>query len=514
MATPESQSRRIQLGTGLLIAAGIIARSEIGVLCAVILAVDLILSPSPKKYLFTVLPSGLVSGIVATAATVTVDTELWSSPSFPELEALLFNVVDGHASDWGVEPWYFYLLSLPKLLLNPLAPMLLASSVVITFYTSTSVVDTLRKLRYILVVPALYVAALSLLDHKEWRFVIYVVPLLTTATSISAAYIFLHRKDSRAYRFLNSLLILSIPLTLGISLVMGTISSTNYPGAQALTTLHGTCNASHATVFLDVPTRMTGATLPLCSRGNWTYVKTENATLLDSPAFWQDIDYAIVGSLAGNPCKRGKGIEGKGEWEILFCQKGYEGIGWRTVEEARAEIWNSSYVRTVVEDERVRNVVGRAGEVLGLGRGYVRNVTENEHVRSVVDYWGRLQTTARTFAESKSRQIRSHSHVNNIVAQIHAAKTNILSRVENNKHLQTIISHPQYLRAKAKLDEIWHRQQIKVPWIKLDHKVFVLKHMRKEDLDERQRVLEEKRAKEREGLGKAGEIEGQWRDFY
>jgi hypothetical protein len=141
-------------------------------------------------------------------------------------------------------------------------------------------------------------------------------------------------------------------------------------------------------------------------------------------------------------------------------------------------------------------------------------VTEYEVFRNVVDHLRRLRTTVWTFAESKSRQILSHPHVNNVLAHIHTTKTDILSRVENNKHFQTIISNQQYLRAKAKLDEIRHTQQMKLPWINLDHKIFVLKHMRKEDLDERQRVLEEKREKEREGLGKAGEIEGQWRDFY
>jgi len=512
-ATSESSSRRIQLGIGLLIAAGIIARSEIGFLCAIILLVDVVLSPSPKEYLLTVLPAGVVTAIVATAATVAVDTQLWSCPSFPELQALLFNVVEGHASDWGVQPWYYYLLSLPKLLLNPLAPMLLASSVLITYYTSTSLLSTLRQLRYILVVPVLFVSALSLLDHKEWRFIIYIVPLLTIATSISAAYIFHHRKDSRIHRFVNFLLVLSIPVTLATSLAMGFISSTNYPGAEAVNTLHELCNSSRAVVFLDIPTRMTGATLPLCTRGNWTYIKTENATLLDSPGFWQDIDYAIVGSLAGNPCKRGKGVEAKREWEILHCQEAYAGIAWHPVDEVLEMLRDSTYVKRIVEDERVRNVVGNVEEMIKIGHGYVSTVLDNAHVRKVGENLAAVQSRFWTFSKDTAEKFLSRPFIKDVIFRIERIEDDIISRIGINSLIQKIISHERFLEAKTRLSGIM-QTKLRVPWIKLEHKVFVLKHMRKEDLDERKRLLEEKREKEREGLGKAGEIEGQWRDFY
>jgi len=512
-ATSESSSRRIQLGIGLLIAAGIIARSEIGFLCAIILLVDIVLSPSPKEYLLTVLPAGVVSAVAATAATVTVDTKLWSCPSFPELEALLFNVVEGHASDWGVQPWYYYLLSLPKLLLNPLSPMLLASSVLITYYTSISLLTTLRQLRYLLVVPVLFVSALSLLDHKEWRFIIYIVPLLTIATSISAAYIFHHRKDSRIHRFVNFLLVLSIPMTLASSLVMGFISSTNYPGAKAVNTLHELCNSSQAVVFLDIPTRMTGATLPLCTRDNWTYIKTENATLLDSLGFWQDIDYAIVGSLAGNPCKRGKGVEGKREWEILHCQEAYAGITWRPADEVLELLRGSTYVRSVVEDERVRYVIGKAEEVIKIGHGYVRTVLDNAHVHKVGKNLAAVQSKFWTFSKDTAEKFLSHRFIKAVIFRIETIEDDIFSRIGNNSLIQKIISDKRYLKAKTTLSGIVQMKP-SVPWIHLEYKVFVLKHMRKEDLDERKRLLEEKREKEREGLGKRGEIEGQWRDFY
>jgi alpha-1,6-mannosyltransferase len=419
----KSPARRLQLGVALLVSAGIIGRSEVAVLCGTIISIDLFLSPSPKRYIQTILPAIIVSGIVSAAATVAVDTHLWNSPSFPELEGLMFNIIGGHASEWGIQPWNYYLLSFPKLLLNPLSIPLILSTIVITRYTSLSILDTIRKLRYILMAPIVYILGFSYLPHKEWRFIIYIIPLLTTATSISAAYIHHHRSKSLLYRLTHLLLILSIPTSLIASLTMSIISATNYPGALALDSLHAMSNISQARVYLDIPSRMTGATLPLCCRRGWTYTKSENATVLESTEYWKDIDFALIGSLADIPCRHGRGIEGKGEWEVVYRQKGYSGMQWQPFAFPEM-VRNNTLVAKVMSHERVKNVLGKI-------EGFVER-----------------------------------------------------------------------------------RGGFKVPWIKLEDQVFVLRHLRKEDLAERSILLEEKIAKERAGIGHMGEVEGQWRDFY
>ena len=440
-STAKPRTRGLQIGIACLLCAGVIARSEITVLCGVVILVDIILSASPIRYILSIIPVLIVGGIVSVAATVAVDTNLWSSPSFPELEALLFNVVSGHASAWGVEPWYYYLLSLPKLLLNPFALILIVSTVVITWRTSLFFIDTLRKLRYIVIVPIIYILGFSFLPHKEWRFIIYIIPLLTTAASISAAYIQHHRRKSFLNRLLHTLLILSIPTSLFASLAMGLVSSTNYPGACALDSLHTLSNATTARVYLDVPTRMTGATLPLCTRQGWTYTKSENATELASTEYWRDVDFAIVGSLADVPCKRGKGVEGKHEWEVIYRQRGYAGIEWRRLD--------------ILDVIRNSTIVGKV--MLNVER-----MLSNDHVRKIMN------------------------------------------------PLEEVMSRP--LRAIQGFVE--GKGGLKVPWIKLDDKIYVLKHLRREDLLERSILLEEQKEKERRGLGKQGEVEGQWRDFY
>lgn len=352
---------------------------------------------------------------------MTVDTHLWSTPSFPELEGILFNVLEGRASEWGIEPWNYYLLSVPKLLLNPLSIPLILATVVLTRNTSLSTVETVRKLRYILIAPILYVGGFSLLSHKEWRFIIYIIPLLTTASSISAAYIHHHRSKSLLHRLTHFLILLSIPLSLLASLTMSVVSATNYPGALALDALHEISNATSAKVYLDIPTRMTGATLPLCSRPGWTYVKCENTTILESPEYWKDIDFALIGSLKDVPCKLGRGIEGMGEWECIYRQKGYAGVQWQS--RLPDSIQQNAFVQKVVD--RLRGMV--PWETVG---------------------------------------------------------------------------------------KVWEERGGRIPWIKLEDKIFVLRRLKMKDLEERSMKIEEIKEKERAGIGKMGEVEGQWRDFY
>lgn len=166
-----------------------------------------------------------------------------------------------------------------------------------------------------------------------------------------------------------------------------------------------------------------GATLPLCSRPGWIYCKSENATVLHSTEYWREVDYAIIGSLADVPCNRGKGVEGKGEWDVIFKQQGYAGIQWRNVEIPEC-VWDNTYVQKVMEIGFVRKVVTK--------------------VEQLVEKKGGL----------------------------------------------------------------------KIPWMKLEDKIYVLKHLRNDDFIARSMMLEEKKEQERRGLGECGEVAGDWREFY
>jgi alpha-1,6-mannosyltransferase len=396
---PGSSGVEFRTGAALLVAAGIIARAEIGVLCGTILIVDVLLSRSPRQYTLKVLPAILGSAVVSCAATLAFDSFVWRDMCFPELQGLLFNVVEGKASEWGVQPWYYYLTSMAKLLLNPILIPRVLESGWLTYSQSTSFLDALRKLRYIVIVPVLYVLGMSLLPHKEWRFVVYVIPLLTTSAAFSTAYISTHRSKSLIYRTQYVLTCITIPLTLLVALLMTLISSTNYPGALALQHLHSSVTLPYQNVYLSIPVRMTGATLPLCTHSNWTYTKCENSTELSSKQFWSKIDYALISSLEDVPCRVGKGMEGQGEWELVYSQCGYAG--------------------------------------------------------------------------------------------------------------------PTMKEVSVPWDVDWLPGKLKVPWVRWENKAFVVRRLGKEELALRRRLWEEEKEKERAGVvGKLGEVEGQWRDFY
>lgn len=121
-----------------------------------------------------------------------MDSFFWGRTIWPEGSSLLFNVVDGQSANWGVShplllplaplltlclqvsPFHHYFTSaLPKLL-NFALPLALGA---------TLIDGRARALGF----PALaFVALLSCLGHKEWRFIVYVVPSLHVCAAAGA----------------------------------------------------------------------------------------------------------------------------------------------------------------------------------------------------------------------------------------------------------------------------------------------------------------------------------------
>ena len=121
-----------------------------------------------------------------TAASTIVDGHYWQKAFiWPELEGMLFNVFEGKSSEWGVchlllrqvhadksmqtSPLHHYFTSaLPKLLLL-CYPLLMLSII------------SNRSALCLAAAPLASILLLSQLGHKEWRFMIYSVPLLNAA---------------------------------------------------------------------------------------------------------------------------------------------------------------------------------------------------------------------------------------------------------------------------------------------------------------------------------------------
>lgn len=325
--------RKQRLGILLLVFSGVVFRSEIAVLLFTQLAYMLV---HPRISLETIIPTGLRSAAFSLLVTFVVDTYYWRKPIWPEFAGFYFNAIQGKAEEWGTSPIHYYFTNLlPKLLLNPIILLVL---IPLAF--------TIPALKYRvkeLVIPSLlFIVIYSLQPHKEARFIIYVVPPLTAAASLSASYIWARRSKKFIYLLGSLLVIASIAGTFLASTSMLLISSLNYPGGEAITQLNviiqrtpwtapdDTFNDIH--IHMDVLSCMTGVTrflqlatsnrtyekLPLVNgrRSRVMYDKTEDSETLHDAKFWAQFDYALMEhpELA------------IGKWEVVATIFGYSGI--------------------------------------------------------------------------------------------------------------------------------------------------------------------------------------------
>lgn len=100
-----------------------------------------------------------------------VDSYFWGRWVWPEGEAILFNVLQGHASDWGTSPWHYYFTSSLPRLLNFGVPLALLAMLV----------D--RRVRSLVLSCMGFVVLLSCLGHKEWRFLVYIIPTMNVCAA-------------------------------------------------------------------------------------------------------------------------------------------------------------------------------------------------------------------------------------------------------------------------------------------------------------------------------------------
>ena len=219
-------------------------------------------------------------------------------------------------------PWHFYFTSaLPRLLFNPLnyylcIPLSLA-------------IPLLRGPALNILIPNLaFVAIYSLQPHKEWRFIIYVIPPLLAVAAAGASWIWTRRAKTVAYRVLSYALVASTLASFLASGAMLAVSRLNYPGAEALNRLHAIVGAgeerpSVVRVHVDTLTCMTGVTRFLQrppsdnqSSSIWKYDKTEEPSTVLDPAFWKNFDYALTESPKTIP----------GNWTILATISGFTGV--------------------------------------------------------------------------------------------------------------------------------------------------------------------------------------------
>ena len=267
-----------------------------------------------------VIITGIIGLAIGLSVTLPIDSFFWLQfPIWPELTGFLYNVMDGNSANWGISPLHYYFTSALPRLLNPLLYQVFIPFAVFT--------RALRGPALGLLIPNLaYVSIYSFQPHKEWRFIIYIIPPLTAVAALGSDWVWKRRTKSFAYRVLSLTLLAGTGASFLASFGMLFVSRLNYPGAQALNYLHELADGEKSiiNVHMDTLTCMTGVTHFLEQRmpGNttrqttWIYDKTENQTALLDPVFWDRFDYV----LAERPEKV------VGNWDVVKNIEGFAGL--------------------------------------------------------------------------------------------------------------------------------------------------------------------------------------------
>ncbi|KAF2468226.1 uncharacterized protein BDR25DRAFT_335602 [Lindgomyces ingoldianus] len=331
--TPRSSataSRNYRLCLYLLTYSGVVFRSELAILVGTI-----------TLYLFAahrisiakvIIPAGLGGLCIGLLCTIPTDSFFWQSfPLWPEWTAFYYNTIQGHSADWGVSPWHFYFVNaLPRLLMNPMIYMVCIPVAIVNLATRESTVQ--------LLIPLLgFVGLYSILPHKEWRFIIYVVPGITATAAAGASWIWTRRSKSAIYTTLSLALVGSVLFSFAASASLLAISSLNYPGGAALDFLHHRIEhpiGRHFQVYFDNLACQTGVTRflenhdspqtildvletqNLTGQRTWSYLKTEDPDALLDPGFWSSFDYVLA--------ERPEKVIGK--WNVIHTVYGFGGV--------------------------------------------------------------------------------------------------------------------------------------------------------------------------------------------
>lgn len=294
-------------GLGFLAFAAIVYRGELAILLATL---SLSLLVFGKLSVPKIAKAVAIGAVVGGALSLAVDSYFWQTPlMLPELKGFLFNVVDGKSSEWGVEPLdSYFTIHLPKLLGSVARPpgwFILFGLVPFGFFKDPT--GRFNHLRILGLASVLYVAIYSLQPHKEWRFIIYVVPVFTLLAANAVVYISneLKKRGELLKTAFQMAVVTLIAVIGGLSLVKVLASSFNYPGGQALSQFHNhvpllaSPNGDPLVVHMDVPVCMSGATRfgQLYSKktttGPWViYDKTEDPEELEELA--DSFDYLIT----------------------------------------------------------------------------------------------------------------------------------------------------------------------------------------------------------------------------
>ena len=134
---------------------------------------------------------------------------LKTRPTF--VSNIIFNVLEGNASLYGTHPWYWYIFAgTPAVMGTTLVPYLYSLA-------DPSPTSPSRQLLSIRAVTAIYVGTLSLSAHKEFRFILPVVPLMMMEAALGLE----RAKARKKFTLPFSAAVLVVALNFGVVVFLG-----------------------------------------------------------------------------------------------------------------------------------------------------------------------------------------------------------------------------------------------------------------------------------------------------
>jgi alpha-1,6-mannosyltransferase len=296
--------------------AGTVFRLEIGVFATIIAIVSTVgFGQSSLGVNFIMLVAGSIYGAIVT---VSIDSYFWGKLVFPELEAFYFNVILGKSVEWGVEPWGAYFKSYLFQLFRPPVMLLLLIPGFINDPADTGEGESNEEekpqtmvfhparysLRILFISAILFIATMSFQPHKEWRFIIYTIPVLTLQAANGLTNISMKWGFSFSTKLLLIIILANVFIATFLSIFMGYVSSYNYPGGEAVQFVNSFVQSNYenqpVTIHMDVATCMTGANRFVQLHNNLTtYDKTETTKELFD--LWNSFDILITDANMDTP---------------------------------------------------------------------------------------------------------------------------------------------------------------------------------------------------------------------
>lgn len=292
---------------------GIVFRLEVGVFGVVIAVVSSVVFSQSDMLISDMLINLLmltVGTVIGAVLSVLIDSYFWGKLMIPELQSLRYNVIEGKSANWGTDPFMAYFEKYIPQLFNPPVVLILAGLGFMidladdlsadkrdTNTTTKQVISRPKDYLRILVVSCVvYMFIMSIQPHKEWRFIIYTIPIITLCAGNGLVILDMPRNVgcSTVLKVFKWAFMCLTVVTWIRSVVLGYISSYNYPGGEAVKIVNDlVINSLERTVIhLDVATCMTGASR-FGELHNDLIVYDKSETELELRQVWNDIDYLV-----------------------------------------------------------------------------------------------------------------------------------------------------------------------------------------------------------------------------